>query len=241
MKILQTTRKRLNKWPSKSVINDVIVYGYGVVPVGSGKSDTFNLEWRLSFSASEKLLLQKMYYGKLIFYYLVKKAFRSILPKCEIFKSYHIKVLYFWYIEEIPDMQFYPHNYGQLMANFFDAVLLAIADRTVVHYFISSVNLIAHITNKETTDLYKLINSHRMKILQTFEQISNWSIMKTKDFSKMIGDTCCSQFHGQGLNICNGILHENLTYTAKCCAHFSNIQSLEECFISTRSVPLSFI
>jgi hypothetical protein len=136
------SRKRPYNWPSKAMINEVIESGYGVVPVGSGRNRKTNLEWRLSFSLSEKLLFQKMAYGKLVFYYLVKKAFNNMLPKHEIFKSYHVKMLYFWYMENVPDMQFYPQNYGHLMINFIDDILLAIAEKKVNHYFISSVNLI---------------------------------------------------------------------------------------------------
>lgn len=97
-------RYRPSEWPSQDVICNVVDHGVLVVPIGSKSpsSDGNPLEWRFSFSLSEKLLVCSFNHCQLLCYSLLKIFLKQILNKDKVLQnklcSYHMKtVLFFLY------------------------------------------------------------------------------------------------------------------------------------------------
>ncbi|KAL3859414.1 hypothetical protein ACJMK2_009637 [Sinanodonta woodiana] len=107
------TRHRKHNWPSTETIASIQQSGIFVVPVGDKLSLEKHLEWRISFSYGEKILVwllnptQYKCYAilKMINKYLIKKRFGE-----KVLTSYHWKTCMFYMIETTPSVLWQPQN-----------------------------------------------------------------------------------------------------------------------------------
>jgi hypothetical protein len=125
-------RKRLNNWPPKNIIIDIVRNGHCVVPVSFHEQSKY--EWRLSFSLGERLLLNSIHVTRIQILILVKLLCKEIDIT---FKSYFITTLFFHYMEKLAPT--FAINHFQLVLSFIDEILLALAERRITHYFISGL------------------------------------------------------------------------------------------------------
>ncbi|XP_071128167.1 uncharacterized protein [Mytilus edulis] len=104
-------RYRPSNWPSRDVIYNVVDHGVLVVPIGSKTpiSNGNSLEWRFSFSLSEKLIVCSFNHSQLLCYSLLKIFLKQILNKDKILHnklcSYYMKTVLFWIIEEVENFK----------------------------------------------------------------------------------------------------------------------------------------
>lgn len=134
-------RKRLS-WPSNELIDAVVQTGVLFVPIGCKGSPNEDLEWRISFSLSEKLLIHSFTHTQILCYAALKCVLKDIIqPKHpELLCSYFIKTVMLWLAEETPPSLWIPNN----MIRCFDLCLkrleYCVQHKICLHYFIPDVN-----------------------------------------------------------------------------------------------------
>ncbi|KAL3859409.1 hypothetical protein ACJMK2_009632 [Sinanodonta woodiana] len=107
------TRHRKHNWPSQEIISIIQRSGTLFVPVGHKLSPEKHLEWRISISFGEKILVwqfnstqHKCYVVlKMINKYFIKKRFGE-----NLLTSYHWKTCMFYMIETTPTALWEPQN-----------------------------------------------------------------------------------------------------------------------------------
>ncbi|XP_076071374.1 cyclic GMP-AMP synthase-like receptor 2 [Mytilus galloprovincialis] len=89
-----------NSWPKYEVKQTIVKHGVLFVPVGVKGSSQEELEWRLSFSVGEKLLIYSFTHTQLLCYALMKILLKDVIVLdvgCEdLLCSYFIKTVLFW-------------------------------------------------------------------------------------------------------------------------------------------------
>src|SRR6218665_2393644 len=100
-------RPRNNKWPTNDTISEVVRNGCHVVYAQHRASRDDILQWRLSFSVAEVILLQSWTKTQQLVYHLLRFFAKKELIKkdCskedEILCPYHLKMLMLWTCEEM--------------------------------------------------------------------------------------------------------------------------------------------
>ncbi|XP_076088926.1 uncharacterized protein LOC143059329 [Mytilus galloprovincialis] len=101
-------------WPSPKTMSKIISCGVLFVPIGCKGSINENLEWRISFSLAERLLVYSFSHTQLLCYVLLKILLKEIVEKHEDLKellcSYFLKTLMFWISEETDQNLWRPDN-----------------------------------------------------------------------------------------------------------------------------------
>ncbi|KAK3603272.1 hypothetical protein CHS0354_007603 [Potamilus streckersoni] len=108
-----SSRGRIYNWPARQIIDVIQKTGVFVVPVGHKLSSEQHLEWRLSFSFGEKLLMLKFnstQYKCYVMLKYIKKIFINMTSREEILTSYHCKTCMFYVIENTPVYLWQPNN-----------------------------------------------------------------------------------------------------------------------------------
>ncbi|XP_033114490.1 cyclic GMP-AMP synthase-like [Anneissia japonica] len=149
------TRKRLNDWPSRGLLESIHGLPFHVVPIGHHLSSTKNIEWRYSFSIVEKQLILGMPepYVKCM---IVLKALRnnyikySDSEKPTPFCSYYIKTACFWMCESVPHDTY---KNTVLISKVLDWLIDSYHKGKMRHYFIPQQNLIRHLSVKCRDDV----------------------------------------------------------------------------------------
>jgi hypothetical protein len=112
-----------------------------VVPVGLAGSDEEVLQWRMSFTLAERLLVMSFNDAQIKTYAAMKMIVKHALnPICENISSYQVKTAMFWVSEK---------NQGILNIDDFNEMLLdvilflteCVTNRSLQHYFTPSKNL----------------------------------------------------------------------------------------------------
>lgn len=79
--VVQWIKRTTNSWPSQGVKNSVIKHGVLCVPIGNKGSPTENIEWRISFSVGEKLLINTFSYTHIT----VLCSHKNHVERCNIY------------------------------------------------------------------------------------------------------------------------------------------------------------
>ncbi|KAL3856975.1 hypothetical protein ACJMK2_011681 [Sinanodonta woodiana] len=108
-----SSRVRRHNWPSRQMIDVIRQTGVVLVPVGQKLSSEQHLEWRLSFSFGEKLLMMKMnstQYKCYVMLKCIKRAFINVNAGEDVITSYHCKTCMFYLMESQPISIWIPSN-----------------------------------------------------------------------------------------------------------------------------------
>ncbi|KAL3856994.1 hypothetical protein ACJMK2_011698 [Sinanodonta woodiana] len=106
------SRVRRYNWPSGQMIDAIHQTGVLLVPVGHRLSSEQELEWRLSFSFGEKLLMMNMnstQYKCYVMLKFIKTSFINVNIN-EVITSYHCKTCMFYLMESTPNSLWIPTN-----------------------------------------------------------------------------------------------------------------------------------
>ena len=91
-------------WPTTAILEKIILGGCHFVAIGAKESPTEQLEWRISFSSTEKLLIHSMNHAQFLCYGLLKiflkKAIDVNMEIKGLLCSYFLKTASFWVIVE---------------------------------------------------------------------------------------------------------------------------------------------
>lgn len=141
-------RYRPSGWPSHDIISKVVTAGVLLVPIGSKSSNNEGnpLEWRFSFSLSEKLLVSSLNHCQLLCYSLLKIFLKQILNKNNILKdklcSYYMKTVLFWVLEEDQHLYWIQENLLQCFLSCIQRLHYWISCEYIPNYFIPEHNML---------------------------------------------------------------------------------------------------
>ncbi|XP_033118432.1 uncharacterized protein LOC117118053 [Anneissia japonica] len=143
-------RGKLNNWPPQKLLDKVKGLECYVVPVGCPGSETYDIEWRLSFSVAEKELVTELHesYANCMFALkLIKKKYiiYSDSEKPTPFCSYFIKTACLWMCETFPHLDY---SIMDLIRKVLDWLIDCYQHKHLPHYFIPQHNLIGHLSRE---------------------------------------------------------------------------------------------
>ena len=132
-------------WPSSELKSKIIDHGILFVPIGCKGSKNEDIEWRFSFSVSEKLLIYSFTHVQLICYALMKILLKDLIDSDDDCKgllcSYYIKNIIFWVSEELPLSLWRPENLIYCFMSCFERLLYCVEYSMCPHYFIPEINM----------------------------------------------------------------------------------------------------
>ncbi|XP_071142019.1 uncharacterized protein [Mytilus edulis] len=130
-------------WPHYTLVISAIQYGVLFVPIGCKNSPNENLEWRVSFSVTEKMLIHSFPHTQLLCYALMKIILKDIikLKHGDLLCSYFLKTIMFWLSEEINPSEWKPVNMIPCFLKCMRRLIYCVEQKTCLHYFIPENNL----------------------------------------------------------------------------------------------------
>ncbi|XP_076083177.1 uncharacterized protein LOC143054149 [Mytilus galloprovincialis] len=163
------SRPRLT-WPSSELISKITSCGVLFVPIGYKGSVNEHLQWRISFSVAEKILIYSFSHTQLLCYALLKILLKEIVDTHEDVKgllcSYFLKTLLFWISEETETSVWRPDNIIPCFMACLQRLIYCIEYSTLLHYFIPENNLFyLRFNSKNRYTLIKILqNSYEIGV-----------------------------------------------------------------------------
>ncbi|CAC5423065.1 unnamed protein product [Mytilus coruscus] len=132
-------------WPSSDLISKIVSCGVLYVPIGFKGSSNEKLQWRISFSVAEKILIFSFNHVQLLCYALLKILVKETVEKDEDLKSllcsYFLKTLMFWMLEESDPSMWRPDKMIPCFMSCLKRLIYCVDYSTLLHYFIPDYNL----------------------------------------------------------------------------------------------------
>ena len=138
------TRTRRYNYPTQDQINKCKDLGFFLVYVGHPNSQEKHLQWRISFSLQEKLLVINFNAVQLKCYILAKMIKKEFIHKSlgeKSLSSYHFKTLMFYMIEETPAEFWVKHNLLYCLQHILKRMLIWVERGVCPNYFIPGENM----------------------------------------------------------------------------------------------------
>ncbi|KAK3576562.1 hypothetical protein CHS0354_011240 [Potamilus streckersoni] len=138
------TRNRRYNWPSQEIIGLIQQTGALLVPVGHKLSQEQHLEWRLSISYGEKLLmwlLNSTQYKCYILLKIINESFIKPVVGDDALSSYHLKTCMFYIIENTPAAIWQPDNLLLCVETCLRLLYIWIECKICPNYFIPEENM----------------------------------------------------------------------------------------------------
>lgn len=129
-------------WPVETVVSQIVNSGCHVVPIGS-TSDA-NLEWRISFSKAEQIIVYSLNHCQFICYGLFKIFLKEVIneqSKAPILCSYFIKTVLFWVIQNDRTLRWTPDNLLCCFWNCFKLLIHWVNTGCCPNFFIPQNNM----------------------------------------------------------------------------------------------------
>ncbi|KAL3857144.1 hypothetical protein ACJMK2_011839 [Sinanodonta woodiana] len=138
------TRKRRYNWPSQETIGLIQQTGALLVPVGHKLSQEKHMEWRVSISYGEKLLMwlfNAIQYKCYILLKMINKCFIKPVVGEDALSSYHLKTCMFYLIENTPAVIWQHDNLLLLIDMCLRLLCIWIEGKICPNYFIPEENM----------------------------------------------------------------------------------------------------
>ena len=141
-------RQRRGGWPSLQDRENIIAFGCHLVPVGHPLSANKSLEWRLSFSVAERMLVLSFNHTQIQCYAVMKLVLKEYIKvKCslkntDVICSYFIKTFLFWQFETTDQSFWQIKNLIGCLTYLFHEFQNCIKMGVLRHYFIPRFNLL---------------------------------------------------------------------------------------------------
>ena len=135
------------QWPPTYVLKRIVLGGCHFVAIGAKASHTEPLEWRISFSLAEKLLVHFMNHAQFLCYGLLKMFLKEVVDVNEEIKgllcSYFLKTTLFWEISN-SCLQWNSANFLSCFWACFQKLLHWINNEYCPNFFIPENNMFAN-------------------------------------------------------------------------------------------------
>ncbi|KAL3860635.1 hypothetical protein ACJMK2_010731 [Sinanodonta woodiana] len=144
MSLKWITRKRNHNWPSRETITVIQQSGTLLVPVGQPISPERHLEWRISLSYGEKILVWQFSSTQYKCYVLMKMINKCFIkPKVgdNVLTSYHCKTCMFYLIESTPATLWQPQNLLMCIELCLRKLRIWVEEGNCPNYFIPEENM----------------------------------------------------------------------------------------------------
>ena len=131
--------------------------GCHVVPIAHPKSKNPDLEFRMSFSVAERLLIQNWNEKQMEIYFVCKQLFKRYFNACTNLEkglcSYFAKTIIYWMSEQ-STMEFWIDNSTiTILRQFFDLLRAYISQKSCPNYFIPNNLMMSTYTDKQINSL----------------------------------------------------------------------------------------
>ena len=178
-------RPRKFEWPTPQDVSEIVNFGFHIVPVGHPLSFFKSMEWRISFSVAERILVWSFNHVQMQCYAVLKIILKEFIkincsPKNQVLCSYFIKTFLFWKYEATKLDFWCSDNLKECIKYLLAEFSKCIQEGVLRHYFIPKFNLLSiKLTREAQTELVQLldtINQSDIAILKecrTFHSI--WS------------------------------------------------------------------
>ncbi|XP_052062485.1 uncharacterized protein LOC127702367 [Mytilus californianus] len=170
----------------------IIKHGVLLVPIGVQGScaPKEDIEWRISFSVGEKLLMNTFRHTQLLCYALFQvlmKDVKASFSKCQdLLCSYFLKTIIFWVSEELPQSVWKPYNLIPCFMRCFSRLVYCVEHSVCQHYFIPENNMFENKIEGPVCEilLEKLytLRSYGWRCILFSDQVSNFRLSKFNSY-----------------------------------------------------------
>ncbi|VDI07687.1 Hypothetical predicted protein [Mytilus galloprovincialis] len=173
-----------SSWPSHNVTQSILKHGVLFVPIGVHGSPKEDIEWRVSFSVAEKLLVNTFTHTQLMCYALLKIILKDVIAndsECkDLLCSYFLKTIIFWISEELPSSVWEPDDIIACFMRCFSRLVYCVEHSVCSHYFITENNMFENkIEGRARGVLLNKLNtlhSYGWRCILFSDQISNFDV-----------------------------------------------------------------
>ena len=141
-------RPRQYEWPSTRHREKIVDFGCHLVPIGHPLSSSKSLEWRLSFSVAERILVWSFNHTQMQCYAVMKLIVKEFVKvNCTeqhkgVLSSYFIKTFLFWQFEATNPLFWQTANLIECLVYLFQEFKSYIQKRVLRHYVMPRFNLL---------------------------------------------------------------------------------------------------
>ena len=215
-------RQRHFDWPTSKDICSVTNFGFHLVAVGHPHSDTKLMEWRISFSWAERILVWSFNHVQMQCYAVMKIILKEFIkvkcsPQNQVLCSYFIKTFLFWKYES-SELNFWrADNFRECIMYLLSEFSKCVREGVLRHYFIPKFNLLS----------VKLTPAAQHELLQLFDIIiqSDISILKECRTLRDIWSEFIAQVPESRNNLISNLKRKKLLMNDECMARMVKILS----------------
>ena len=168
-------RPRHYGWPPTCAKDNIIAFGYQLVAVGHPTSPMKELQWRISFSVAERILVWSFNHAQMQCYAVMKLILKEFIKvKCsentkDVLCSYFIKTFLFWQYEETDPSFWQIKNLRGCVTYLMREFYKSLQGGVIRHYFIPQFNLLEvklkRSAQRELLTLYDIVIQYDMAIM----------------------------------------------------------------------------
>ena len=184
-------RPRRCGWPTPADITQITDFGCHLVAVGFPLSSSKEMEWRISFSVAERILVWSFNHIQIQCYAVMKIILKEFIkvrcsPPNYVLCSYFIKTFLFWKFEVTESTFWRAENFRACISFLLVEFTKCIRDRELPHYFFPSFNLLSvKLTREAQRELLPILETcieHDIAILRECNTLRKvWSRFTTTD------------------------------------------------------------
>ena len=151
-------------WPTSHDISSITDFGFHLVPVGHPHSETKLIEWRISFSMAERMLVWSFNHTQMQCYAVMKIILKEFIKaRCntqnQVLCSYFIKTFLFWKYETTELNFWCDGNLRECIRYLLTEFSKCLQEGVLRHYFIPTFNLLSvKLTRAAQTELLQLFD-----------------------------------------------------------------------------------
>ena len=184
-------RPRRYGWPTPTDITQIKDFGCHLVAVGFPLSSSKEMEWRISFSVAERILVWSFNHIQIQCYAIMKIILKEFIkvrcsPSNYVLCSYFIKTFLFWKFEVTESTFWRAENFRACISFLLVEFTKCIRNRELPHYFFPSFNLLSvKLTREAQRELLPILQTaieHDIAILRECNTLREvWSRFTTTD------------------------------------------------------------
>lgn len=159
-------------WPSHSVVEKVARSSCYLLPLWTNsrdvnKTDKEAMEFKMTFSMAEVLLLLETEPKEKQCIVLLKSLKERYFIDCQIISSFSIKMVFFWYLESTSWHERQTLGRGELLEKLLNKFIGFLSERNLPHFFVPIVNLLDDFSTEEIRKTVKLLRNVKNNLLDS--------------------------------------------------------------------------